>query len=130
MTEAVPILTRHDLEAKIVKHCWEDEVFHKEFTADPAATFTKHLQVPADKLPKILVHEETPGTWHIVLPVKPLGMSELPDEELGKIAGGTIAYLSVVASLTTATPAAGSVVGVSGAVFSAVEGSVTLMDGW
>jgi hypothetical protein len=45
-------LTRHDLEAKIVKRCWEDEGFRKEFTADPAATFVKYLQVPASSLPK------------------------------------------------------------------------------
>jgi hypothetical protein len=51
-------LTRHDLEAKIIKHCWEDEAFRKEFTADPAAAFVKYLEVPAASLPKISVYEE------------------------------------------------------------------------
>jgi hypothetical protein len=35
MAEQEPTLTRHDLEAKIVKRCREEEGFRKEFTADP-----------------------------------------------------------------------------------------------
>jgi hypothetical protein len=31
MAEAESALTRHDLEARIVKHSWEDEAFRKEF---------------------------------------------------------------------------------------------------
>jgi hypothetical protein len=87
MTEQA--LTRHDLEAKIVKRCWEDEAFGKEFTADPAGTFTRYLEVPAASLPKILVHAEEPGSWHIVLPSKPANASELSEADLEKIAGGT-----------------------------------------
>jgi hypothetical protein len=29
LAEAGFALTRHDLEAKVVKHCWEDEAFRK-----------------------------------------------------------------------------------------------------
>ena len=63
MTEQATVLTRHDLEAKIVKRCWEDEEFRREFTADPAGVFVKYLQIPAASLPKIVVHEETTGSW-------------------------------------------------------------------
>ena len=90
MTEQAPTLTRHDLEAKIVKHCWEDEAFRKEFLGDPTGTFVKYLKVPADSLPKISVHQEAPGSWHIVLPAKPAIASELSDEELERVAGGTV----------------------------------------
>lgn len=104
MPEQVPPLSRHDLEAKIVKHCWEDEAFRKEFIANPAATFVKHLKVPLAKLPKIAVHEEAPGTWHIVLPAKPGNAGELSEEDLEKIAGGgdtSAVSVSVIGSVLT-----------------------------
>jgi hypothetical protein len=100
---ATQSLTRHDLEAKIVKRCWENEGFRKEFTADPAGTFTKFLEVPAASLPKILVHEEEPGSWHIVLPAKPADASELSEEDLEKVAGGvTPAVVFTAANIATA----------------------------
>jgi hypothetical protein len=89
MTEQAPALTRHDLEAKIIKRCWENEEFHKEFTADPAGTAVKYLEVPAASLPKIFVHQEALGSWHIVLPAKPSNTNELSEADLEKVAGGT-----------------------------------------
>jgi hypothetical protein len=89
MTEEVPTLTRHDLEAKIVKRCWEDEAFHQEFAADPVGTAVKYLQVPAANLPNIVVHEEPAGSWHIVLPAKPAEAGELSEDDLERISGGT-----------------------------------------
>jgi hypothetical protein len=62
MTERSQTLTRHDLEARIVKRCWEDEGFRAEFIADPAGTFVKYLEVPAASLPKIAAHEEPAGS--------------------------------------------------------------------
>jgi hypothetical protein len=88
MTEERQTLTRHDLEAKIIKHCWEDEGFRKEFTADPPGTFVKYLDVPAANLPKITVYQEEPGSWHITLPAKPVNAKELSDQDLEKVAGG------------------------------------------
>jgi hypothetical protein len=97
-------LVRHDLEAKIVKRCWEDEAFRKEFTADPAGAFVKYLQVPAVSLPKIVVHQEAPGSWHIVLPAKPANARELSEEELERVAGGTTPFIaSVTVTLATGT---------------------------
>jgi hypothetical protein len=99
MTEQAPVLTRHDLEAKIVKRCWEDEGFRKEFTADPAAVFVKYLQVPAASLPKIAIHQETPGSWHIVLPAKPPHADELTEADLERVAGGTTPAITVALSV-------------------------------
>jgi hypothetical protein len=87
MAEHAPTLTRHDLEEKIVKRCWEDEGFRKEFTADPAGAFVKYLEVPKDSLPKIVVHEEGAGSWHIVIPPKPANIGELSEEDLEAVAG-------------------------------------------
>jgi hypothetical protein len=98
MAEAGSTLSRHDLEAKIVKRCWEDEAFRKEFTANPAGAFVKYLAVPAASLPRISIHQEEPGSWHIVLPAKPARSGELSERELERIAGGITdpALLSVV----------------------------------
>jgi hypothetical protein len=99
-------LTRHDLEARIVKHCWQDEAFLKEFIADPAGAFVKYLNVPAASLPKIAVHQEEPGSWHIVLPAKPVKIGELSEEELERVAGGgTPTVLAVTVSVFAGTAA-------------------------
>jgi hypothetical protein len=92
-------LTRYDLEAKIVNHCWEDEAFRKEFTADPEGAFVKYLDVPAGNLPKIVVHEESPGSWHIVLREKPADVAELSEIELEGVAGGISTPVTFLASM-------------------------------
>jgi hypothetical protein len=100
MSEPAPTLSRHDLEAKIVKRCWEDEAFYKEFTADPVGTAVKYLKVPAAQLPSIVVHEELAGSWHIVLPAKPAAAGELSDTDLEKVAAGQAIYDPRVPPLT------------------------------
>jgi hypothetical protein len=90
MAEAAPALSRHDLEAKIVKRSWEDEAFRKEFTSDPTGTAAKYLKVPAAELPKIVVHQERAGSWHIVLPQKPANVNQLSEQDLEKVAGGVL----------------------------------------
>jgi hypothetical protein len=101
MASSTEGLTRHDLEAKIVKRCWEDEEFRKEFTADPADAFVKYLQVPTASMPKIVVHEETAGSWHIVLPAKPPHIDELTEQDLERVAGGTTPTISLALSVST-----------------------------
>jgi hypothetical protein len=113
MTEQAAVLTRHDLEAKIVKHCWEDEGFRKKFTADPAGVFVKYLQIPAASVPKIVVHEETAGSWHIVLPAKPANTGELSEEDLENVAGGTTPNVTVLATIVVSVTAASASVGMS-----------------
>jgi hypothetical protein len=119
MTEA-SALSRHDLEAKIVKRCWEDEAFRKEFTADPAGAFLKFLQIPAADLPKIVIHEEEPGFWHVVLPAKPEFANELSEEDLERIAGGNT-------TLRCAWAIVSSLYSVGGTVISVGE---TIQAGW
>jgi hypothetical protein len=108
MAEAESTPTRHDLEAKIVKRSWEDEAFRKEFTADPAGAFVKYLGVSAASLPTIVVHQEAPGSWDIVLPAKPANANELSGEDLEKIAGGSAATPPVFFTIATAVAALGS----------------------
>jgi hypothetical protein len=107
MAEETSTLNRHDLEAKIVKRCWEDEAFRKEFTAGPAGSFVKYLGVSAASLPTIIVHQEAPRSWDIVLPAKPANANELSGEDLEKVAGGSAVTPSVFL-IATAVVAVGS----------------------
>jgi hypothetical protein len=109
MTNNVEGLTRHDLEAKIVKRSWEDDGFRKEFTSDPTGTAVKYLKVTAAGLPKIVVHEEASGTWHIVLPQRPPDAGELTEADLERVAGGVTDPIR----MTTALHIAGGQVGIS-----------------
>jgi hypothetical protein len=104
-TTANETLTRRELEAKIAKRAWQDEAFRAEFLADPAAAFVKYAGVPAAQLPRIAVHEEQPGSWHIVLPAKPVDASEMTDEELEKVAGGFTPSFVLLGGAIVAAPA-------------------------
>ena len=119
MTEQGPALTRHDLEAKIVKRCWQDDEFHKEFVADPRGVFVRYLQVPASNLPQIVVHQEAPGSWHIVLPPQPADANELSEEDLEKMAGGTTPIVATEVLIIVTVAAS---VGVSGGLSETVGG--------
>jgi hypothetical protein len=126
MAETDSTLTRHDLEAKIVKRCWENEAFRQEFTADPAGAFVRYLEIPAANIPKIVVHEESVGSWHIVLPAKPANVNELSEQDLERVAGGAV---SVVVIATIDVPVFGMAIVASAA---GISGGVTasVMKGW
>jgi len=104
-------ISRHELEAKIVKRCWEDEAFRREFTSDPAGAFTKYLNIPKASLPKIVVHEEPAGSWHLVLPAKPANVGELSDEDLENVAGGVTPTISWSVAITISLAVSATVVG-------------------
>jgi hypothetical protein len=96
----VQAITRHDLEAEIVRRCRESEGFRRQFVADPAATAAKYLQVTTANLPKIVVHEETVDSRHIVLPAKQSDAVALSDQQLEKAAGATPALFPAAVSAT------------------------------
>ena len=110
MNTQLQSISRHDLEARIVKRSWQDESFRKEFTSDPTSSFGKYLEIPAASLPRISIHEEQPGSWHIVVPAKPANQGALSESDLEKVAGGaTPVAISVAVSVT----ASASIVAVS-----------------
>ncbi|MBF0307157.1 MAG: NHLP leader peptide family RiPP precursor [Alphaproteobacteria bacterium] len=110
-TDTAPrALTRAEIEAKIIKRCWEDEAFSAEFRADPAAAFLKYTGVSGDKLPRLVIHDEKPGEWHIVIPAKPAQTGELSDDELEKVAGGTDVFATISLTVVVTTAVTGGVV--------------------
>jgi Nitrile hydratase, alpha chain len=116
---AAPSMTKRDLETALIEKCWKDPEFKKQIVADPKGMLERHI---GQKLPanlKILIHEEDANTLHFSLPPAPSNATELSDEDLEKVAGGT--ELIVVATVAWAAVTVASAV-VSGGVVTAKQG--------
>jgi hypothetical protein len=102
MSETVAT-SRRDLETALIEKCWKDPEFKKEVIADPKSMLESHT---GQKLPpqvKIVIHEEDANTLHFSIPPAPAGVTELSDQDLEKVAGGTELW-----ALTAATVAGGA----------------------
>ncbi len=99
---AEPSVSRRDLEARLIEKCWKDPDFQKEVVSDPKGTFERHFgqQLPADV--NIHIHEEDLNTLHFAIPPTPANLSELSEEELERVAGGTDITVAVMVTLTLA----------------------------
>jgi hypothetical protein len=116
---AAPSMTKRDLEVALVEKCWKDPEFKKQILADPKGMLELHIgkKLPGDL--KVFVHEENAETLHFSLPPAPTNATELSDEDLEKVAGGT----EVIAVLSVTVAAALTVIGtVSGAVATSKNG--------
>jgi hypothetical protein len=81
--------TRRDLETALIEKCWKDPEFKKQVIGDPKGMLERHT---GQKLPapiKIFIHEEDANTLHFSIPSAPSNLSELSDDELERVAGGT-----------------------------------------
>ena len=81
--------TRRDLETALIEKCWKDPEFKKTVLSDPKGMLELHI---GQKLPaalKVFIHEEDANTLHFSIPTAPSNLSELSDEDLEKVAGGT-----------------------------------------
>jgi hypothetical protein len=95
--------TRRDLETALIEKCWKDPEFKKAVLSDPKGMLERHI---GQKLPaqvKILIHEEDTNTLHFSIPPAPSNLTELSDEDLERVAGGTDL---IVASIVSAVMAA------------------------
>jgi hypothetical protein len=54
----------------LITKAWEDEAFKQELLSKPKATIEKALGVPLPEDVEIYVHEQTPTTVDLVLPMK------------------------------------------------------------
>ncbi len=86
--EEDPLAVRYQLESKLIRRAWQDAEFRKKLCADPRAAFEEAL---GRKLPddfRIQVLEDTPTSYHFVIPRNPAGEGELADFELENVVGG------------------------------------------
>jgi hypothetical protein len=109
--------TRRDLETALIERCWKDPAFKKAVLSDPKGMLEQHL---GQKLPtqlRILIHDEDANTLHFTLPPAPSNLTELSDEDLERVAGGTdvaaTIVLAVIGAVTGAASAASASVAVS-----------------
>ena len=71
--------------SQLIAKCWADEGFKQKVLADPAATLRAEGMELRDDL-SYVAHENTDKVFHLVIPAKP---TELSDEDLAHVAGGT-----------------------------------------
>src|SRR5580700_5016790 len=93
----VPAFTKHQLQANLIEKCWKDPEFRAEVLKDPKGMLEAFLgkSLPADF--QVHVHEEDAKTLHLALPPLPSLNTELSDEELERLAGGTELVLALTA---------------------------------
>ena len=82
------------LQPQIIAKAMKDEAFRQRLLNNPKQTLEREFGLIASHGATILIHEETPTTLHLVLPMKPLTgeLQELSDEELKEVAGGDAVY--------------------------------------
>jgi hypothetical protein len=111
-------VTRRDLETALIEKCWKDPDFKKQVISDPKGVLERHT---GQKLPapiKIFIHEEDANTLHFSIPTAPSNLTELSDDELERVAGGTdlvvaTIFSAVIAAVTGAASAATASVAVA-----------------
>jgi hypothetical protein len=109
--------TRRELETALIEKCWKDSEFKMAVLSDPKGMLERNI---GQKLPapmKIFIHEEDANTLHFSIPPAPSNLTELSDDDLERVAGGTdvaaTIVLAVIGAVTGAASAASASVAVS-----------------
>jgi len=73
---------------QVIAKCWSNESFKQKLLADPSATLkAEGVTVPEGVSDKAL--DNTDKVVHVVVPAKP---TDLSDDDLDKVAGGTVIF--------------------------------------
>ena len=74
--------------AQLFAACWKDEALKARFMADPKAVLAEYgMDVPGNMDVKVV--ENADDCVHITMPSQPGGHTDVSDEELASVAGGS-----------------------------------------
>jgi hypothetical protein len=65
------VITRLEAETRLITRAWKDKTFCEQLLKDPKATVEKELGVKFEEDAEVVVLQETPYSWHIILPLGP-----------------------------------------------------------
>jgi Nitrile hydratase, alpha chain len=85
------------LQEQITARAMKDEAFRQQLLSNPKETLERELGLTFPQGATIQVHEDTPTTIHLVLPMRtPSGQpQELSDEDLEQASGGRNNYITL-----------------------------------
>jgi hypothetical protein len=101
---------------RLIAKAWKEPAFREELVKDPRGTFEKYTTGKLPEQLKIYIHEEDANTLHLTVPAVPSNVSELSDEDLQKVAGGTDLFMTAVVGIGAAVGLAVTGGVISGAV--------------
>ncbi len=83
---------QNPIQEQIIARATKDEAFRQELLSNPRAAIERALGISVPPGVTIAVHQDTPTTLHLVLPVRAPGEGgeELSDAELEQVTGGTL----------------------------------------
>jgi len=112
MSAAAPAITKHQLETNLIEKCWKEPEFREKVLKDPKGMLEAFLgkSLPSDF--KVVIHQEDANTLHLALPPAPSNVTELSDDELERVAGGTelvvatmiLGFTAVVGTIAATKP--------------------------
>jgi Nitrile hydratase, alpha chain len=107
MSAAAPAITKHTLESNLIEKCWKDPEFRREVLKDPKGMLEAFLGKTLPTNLQVIIHEEDEKTLHFAIPPPPTNATELSDEELERVAGGTEFFIAfmVMAGISLASAA-------------------------
>ena len=74
-------INRKRAELRLILKAWKDKAFRRQLLENPKNTMERELGVKFASDAEIVIHEETPKTLHLVLPIHPQTPLEEVDVE-------------------------------------------------
>jgi hypothetical protein len=88
--------TRRDLETALIEKCWKDPEFKKQVISDPKGMLERHIGQRLPAAINIFIHQEDANTLHFSIPPAPANLTELSEDDLERVAGGTDIGITVI----------------------------------
>ena len=80
--------SRRQIEQQLLRKATTDAQFRQDLLANPKAAIAAEYGITFPETVTIHIHEETPTSLHLAVPIPIVSTDELSDEELESVAGG------------------------------------------